>query len=67
MKEKKEEYEEVKDRLSIYNMSYMEFNKVVDTIDGVIGDFGANSLHFDRKDWGFSYDGDSELDMRYNQ
>jgi len=30
MKEKKEEYQQLKDRLAIYNISYTEFNKVVD-------------------------------------
>ena len=53
----KSEYELYRDRLSIYNISYKEFGKVVDNFDGVLGDFGANSLHFDQKDWGFSYDG----------
>ena len=47
-------------------MSYSQFDEVIREMDGVIGDFGANSLHFDRKEWGFSYEGEAELDMRYN-
>jgi 16S rRNA C1402 N4-methylase RsmH len=32
----------------------------------MIGDFGVNSLHFDQKEWGFSYTGDAQLDMRFD-
>ena len=35
-------------------------------MDGLLADFGANSLHFDTPDRGFSFIKDGPLDMRFD-
>lgn len=44
-------------------LKYYGFDKV----DGILADLGVSSHHFDKKERGFSYRFDSDIDMRMNQ
>lgn len=60
----------VAERISLYNLNYLQLDSLLSQrgqqASWVLGDFGVNSLHFDQKQWGFSYTGNAPLDMRFD-
>jgi 16S rRNA (cytosine1402-N4)-methyltransferase len=61
-----------KERFTLVHASYADLveelhGRGVSAIDGLIADLGVSSLQLDRPDRGFSFRGDSQLDMRMDQ
>ena len=46
--------------------NFLKFNSIL-KIDGLLADLGVSSHHFDTVERGFTFQGDSPLDMRMNQ
>ncbi|WP_448873976.1 16S rRNA (cytosine(1402)-N(4))-methyltransferase RsmH [Desulfobulbus propionicus] len=60
------------ERFTLVHASYADLveelaRRGLDAIDGLIADLGVSSLQLDRMDRGFSFRGDSALDMRMDQ
>ncbi len=57
------------DRVKLFHLNYSQFNEAlrqlnIEKIDGLFLDIGVSSYQFNNEDRGFSYNKDSELDMR---
>ena len=68
----RERLAEYGDRVRLVARSFAEVGGVLDelgeaTIDGALFDLGANSLHFDAPDRGFSLQSPGPLDMRFDR
>lgn len=57
------------DRVKLFHLNYSQFDEAlrqlnIEKIDGLFLDIGVSSYQFDNEERGFSYNKDSELDMR---
>jgi 16S rRNA (cytosine1402-N4)-methyltransferase len=55
-------------RVILHDTEFSEAGRLIEarSLDGLLADFGASSLHFDEAHRGFSFQADGPLDMRMN-
>ena len=55
-------------RLTLHHSEFSRIAELVEpgTVDGILADFGASSMHLDQAHRGFSFQADGPLDMRMN-
>lgn len=55
-------------RVILHDTEFSEAERLIEprSLDGLLADFGASSLHFDEAHRGFSFQADGPLDMRMN-
>jgi 16S rRNA (cytosine1402-N4)-methyltransferase len=64
----REELEEAMPEVVLHDVEFSEAPELLEpaSLDGLLADFGASSMHFDDAHRGFSFQADGPLDMRMN-